>query len=35
MMVAKYHDGNMKDKEIKVNIEKVIDSSQALRDKKN
>jgi type I restriction enzyme R subunit len=35
MLVKKYHDGNMQDKEIKVSISKAIDSSIELRGKKD
>lgn len=35
MLVAKYHDENMEDKEIVVKVEKAIDSSPTLRNKKD
>lgn len=35
MLVAKYHDENMEDKEIVVKVEKAIDSSPSLRNKKD
>jgi type I restriction enzyme R subunit len=35
MLIKKYHDGNMQDKQIKVSIRKAIDSSLELRNKKD